>query len=82
MGQITTEHSQNYYLSKVLELNARLRSSFAATNKIGRQERKIKDSLNSNNSFDSRAPTTPPPDSSQNSSPQGRKSKPIPSSHG
>eukprot|EP00579_Thalassiosira_antarctica_P018245 CAMPEP_0201948180 /NCGR_PEP_ID=MMETSP0903-20130614/55328_1 /ASSEMBLY_ACC=CAM_ASM_000552 /TAXON_ID=420261 /ORGANISM="Thalassiosira antarctica, Strain CCMP982" /LENGTH=695 /DNA_ID=CAMNT_0048491353 /DNA_START=126 /DNA_END=2209 /DNA_ORIENTATION=- len=44
MGQMTIEHSQNYYLSKVLELNARLRSSFAATNEIGRQEREIKES--------------------------------------
>jgi len=47
MGQMSIEHSQNYYLSKVLELNARLRSSFGTTNDLGRKIGDLKTSLTS-----------------------------------
>jgi len=46
MGHMTVEHSQNFYLSKVLELNARLRSSFATSTELLREEGELKISLN------------------------------------
>ena len=38
MGNMTVEHSQNYYLSKVIELNARLRTLFNVTLELTREE--------------------------------------------
>jgi DNA-directed RNA polymerase I subunit RPA1 len=49
MGNMTVEHSQNYYLSKVLELNARLRSGFATSHELAQEEVELKNSLASNN---------------------------------
>lgn len=49
MGSMTIEHSQNYYLSKVLELNARLRTTFADTADMNREielEKKEASSVN------------------------------------
>lgn len=45
MGQMQVEHSQNYYLSKVLELNARLRNFFSTYNDLGAKVRDLKSSL-------------------------------------
>jgi DNA-directed RNA polymerase I subunit RPA1 len=49
MGNMTVEHSQNYYLSKVLELNARLRSGFATSHELAQEEAELQRSLSSNN---------------------------------
>ena len=38
MGNMTVEHSQNYYLSRVIELNARLRTLFNVTLELTREE--------------------------------------------
>ena len=45
MGQMTIEHSQNYYLSKVLELNAQLRTLFNVTHELMREEGELKSTL-------------------------------------
>ena len=45
MGHMSIEHSQNYYLSRVLELNARLRSSFHVTRELITEEGEIKNAL-------------------------------------
>ena len=42
MGNMTVEHSQNFYLSKVLELNARIRSAFATIHDLSSQEEELK----------------------------------------
>lgn len=45
MGHMSIEHSQNYYLSKVLELNARLRNSFHVTRELITEEGELKNAL-------------------------------------
>ena len=45
MGQMTVEHSQNYYLSKVLESNAQLRTLFNLTHELTREEGELKNAL-------------------------------------
>ena len=42
MGSMTIEHSQNYYLSKVIELNAQLRILFNVTLELTREESGLK----------------------------------------
>lgn len=42
MGNMTVEHSQNFYLSKVLELNARIRSAFATIHDLTSEEAELK----------------------------------------
>lgn len=42
MGNMTVEHSQNFYLSKVLELNARIRSAFATIHDLSSEEAELK----------------------------------------
>lgn len=42
MGSMTVEHSQNFYLSKVLELNARIRSAFATIHDLTSEEAELK----------------------------------------
>ncbi|EED91031.1 DNA directed RNA polymerase i, alpha subunit [Thalassiosira pseudonana CCMP1335] len=42
MGNMTVEHSQNFYLSKVLELNARIRSAFATIHELTQEEADLK----------------------------------------
>lgn len=49
MGNMTVEHSQNYYLSKMLELNARLRSGFATSHELAQEEAELKHSFYSSN---------------------------------
>ena len=45
MANMTVEHSQNFYLSKVIELNARLRSSFHVTRELITEERELRNAL-------------------------------------
>jgi DNA-directed RNA polymerase I subunit RPA1 len=45
MGHMTIEHSQNFYLSKVLELNAQLRSTIHTTHELAREEGELKTAL-------------------------------------
>ena len=45
MGTMTVEHSQNYYLSKVLEMNARIRSAFATIHDLTQEELDLKNLL-------------------------------------
>jgi DNA-directed RNA polymerase I subunit RPA1 len=47
MGSMTIEHSQNYYLSKVIEINAQLRTLFNVTLELTREESALK--LGNNN---------------------------------
>lgn len=42
MGNMTVEHSQNFYLSKVLELNARIRMAFATIHDLTSEEAELK----------------------------------------
>eukprot|EP00804_Cyclotella_cryptica_P004163 CCRYP_014543-RB/>CCRYP_014543-RB protein AED:0.08 eAED:0.08 QI:152/0.87/0.77/1/0.75/0.66/9/493/1780 len=46
MGNMTVEHSQNFYLSKVLELNARIRSAFATIHDLTSEEAELKRTSN------------------------------------
>jgi len=45
MGSTTIEHAQNFYLSRVLELNAQLRTMFNATHEFNREEGELKSAL-------------------------------------
>lgn len=45
MGNMTVEHSQNFYLSKVLELNARIRSAFATIHELTQEEADLKNTV-------------------------------------
>jgi len=45
MGTMSVEHSQNYYLSKVLELNARVRTAFATIHELTQEELDLKNAL-------------------------------------
>jgi DNA-directed RNA polymerase beta' subunit len=45
MGSLIVEHSQNYYLSKVIELNAQLRTLFNVAHELIREEGELKVAL-------------------------------------
>ena len=45
MGTLIVEHSQNYYLSKVIELNAQLRTLFNVAHELLREEGELKVAL-------------------------------------
>ncbi|KAL9186875.1 hypothetical protein ACHAXT_010595 [Thalassiosira profunda] len=45
MGSMTVEHSQNVYLSKVIELNARLRNDFHVIRELSTEEAELRNAL-------------------------------------